>query len=146
MPHSSREEDELRALFSNTATPLPESGDSSAHDPAPVPVPVLPAPLRADLPAPATTAHRADTPDPRLTTRGAAAIVAAAIPTPVDPAFGPARAYVESHGRAWRTVFALDGGRTVQLVDPPFSFDRAGGKAARALARALNTRLGGNTR
>jgi hypothetical protein len=67
--------------------------------------------------------------------------VAATIPTPVDPAFGPCRAYVESRDGAWRAVFALDGGRRGQSAGPAFPFDRAGGRAARALASVLNSRL-----
>lgn len=69
------------------------------------------------------------------------AAIASGIPTPVDPAFGPARAYVESHGGAWRATFALDGGRISQPVGPAFALDRSGSRAARALAGALNGRV-----
>lgn len=74
-----------------------------------------------------------------------ARLLAADIPTP-DDGNGPARAYVSSVAGAWRVVFAMAGGRREEPVGPAFPMDRAGARAARALSRALNERLGGKRR
>ena len=76
-------------------------------------------------------------------TAAALGALAQGIPTPVDAHFGPCRAYLSlvepgGTGKAtWRVAFGLDGGRVMQPAGPVL-----GQRAAMALARLLNERLG----
>ncbi len=67
--------------------------------------------------------------------------VAAGIPTPVDPHFGPCRAYVDVRpDLRYGIHFAIDGGRVRQLVaEPTFR----GPRDAMRLADLINGRLAG---
>ncbi len=64
--------------------------------------------------------------------------LAAALPVPVEPPSGRCRAYVAEERDAWRLAFARDGGRIREFAGPAFSFDRAGGRRARAFVELVN--------
>jgi predicted nucleic acid-binding Zn ribbon protein len=80
---------------------------------------------------------RPERPQPSL------AAIAAGIPTPVDPIYGPARAYMSlvDHGgigkATWRAAFGTDGGRGTVPVGPAMAR-----RHAQRLVEILNARLG----